>query len=300
MLQNTLDPSAQPRRLRGLLAGPGCLAAPETPDGLLGRMVALAGFETAFVGLLGSALNRLGSPDEGLLTGTELVDNATRAIGASGLPTVVDIGSGFGNPINVRRTVSELVRGGAAAVLLRDAEDPRRHRTSTAPIPAADMAAKLRAARDAAGDTGLVLVAGLEGASSATSMAECARRAAAYREAGADLVHVGTLRTRAQARALAAELQGAPLACSLGPDSEPDTADLAQLGFRLAFFPHCGLLAAVPAIEHTFAELARTGTVGHIRPHIADFRQFTDIAGLPQVQQLEQRYGVPDEQRTTL
>lgn len=287
-------------QLRKRLAARACEVVPETPDGLLARMVALAGFEVAFVGLMGSTLNRLGTPDAGLLTASELVDNALRCIDASGLPTVVDAGTGFGNPINVRRTVSELVRGGAAGVLLRDGEDPRAHRLATRSIPLSEMAAKLRAASDVRGASGLVLIAGIGEALEAPSLSEVASRAARYREAGADLIHLGALRSLARAEALARALPGFALSCSLGSDSEMDAAALGALGFRLAFFPHCGLMAAVPAIEHTFAELARTGTVGHLRPRIADFRQFTDIAGLPQVQALEERYGVPEEQRTTL
>jgi 2-methylisocitrate lyase-like PEP mutase family enzyme len=289
-----------PVRLRALLAAGACHVAPETPDGLMARMVALAGFELAFVGLMGSALNRIGSPDAGLLTATELVDNATRCISASGLATVVDVGSGFGNPVNVLRTVADLVRAGAAGVLLGDGQDPRAHRSATDAISPADMAAKLKAACDARDESQLLIVAGISGAADATSMASIASRAARYRDAGADLIHLGTLRSPARAAALAKELAGIPLACNLAPESSMAAAELGALGFQLAFFPHCGLMAAVPAIEHTFSELARTGTVGHLRPHIADFRRFTDIAGLPDVQQLEARYGVPDEQRTTL
>lgn len=289
--------AAAPARLRDLLADGAYRAVPETPDGLMGRMVARAGFELAFVGLMGTALNRIGSPDAGLLTATELVDNAARCISASGLATVVDAGSGFGNPINVLRTVSELVRAGAAGVMLCDAEDARRHRGATVAIPCADMAAKLAAARDARDQSRLVIVAAISDAATDAPIAAVANRAARYREAGSDMVHLGMLRDPARAAALAKGLAGIPLACSLAADS---TIDAAALGFQLAFFPHCGLMAAVPAIEHTFGELARTGTVGHLRPHIADFRQFTDIAGLPEVQQLEARYGVPDEQRTTL
>jgi 2-methylisocitrate lyase-like PEP mutase family enzyme len=289
-----------PERLRALLAGAGCRAVPEMTDGLMARMVAMAGFEMAFVGLSGSALNRLGSPDAGLLTATELVDNAARCIEISGLATVVDAGTGFGNPINVRRTVGELQRSGAAGVLLTDAEEPRLHRSAAGAIPVEDMLAKLRAARDVRADCELVLMAGIQGAAQASSLAAVAGRARRYGEAGADLIHVGMLRSRSWALALAAELRCLPLCCSLAPDSELDAAELGPLGFRLAFFPHCGLMAAVPAIERTFAELARTGTVGHLRPQIADFRQFTDIAGLPEIQQLEERYGVPEEQRTAL
>lgn len=283
--------------LRELLAQPGvCQLAPETPDGLMARMVALAGFELAFVGLAGSTLNRIGSPDAGLLTVTELVDNATRCIAASGLPTVVDAGTGFGNPMNVLRVVSELARAGAAAVLLYDGEDPRPYRTWATAIAAAEMQAKVKAARDVAGN--LMVIAGIQGG--AHARADLAERVAMYRDAGADLVHVGTVRHRAEAEALVRALPGGPLACNLAPSGELDAHALGLFGFRLALIPHCGLMASVPAIEHTFSELARTGTVGHLRPHIADFRQFTDIAGLPDVQKLEECYGVPDEQRTTL
>jgi 2-methylisocitrate lyase-like PEP mutase family enzyme len=303
MEQNTpLNPDAKStaaERLTRLLIAGHCVLAPETPDGLMARMVALAGFEVAFIGMLGTTLNRIGRPDAGLLTATELVDNAARCIGASGLATVVDAGAGFGNPINVRRTVAELQTAGSAGVLLRDAQTPLAHRSATDSVSIADMAVKIRAACDVRVDPAFVVLAGIEGVQG-SSLEHIAGRAARYRDAGADLIHVGPLRSHAQAEALARQLKGIPLSCTLSPTSEVDANALAPLGFRIAFFPHCGLMASVPAIEHTFAELARTGSVGHLRPHIADFRQFTDVAGLPQVQQLEERYGVPDEQRTAL
>lgn len=296
-LDSDLAPAA---RLRALLALGACQLAPETPDGLMARMVGQAGFALGFVGLAGSALNRIGSPDPGLLTATELVDNAARAIGAGGLPTLVDAGSGFGNPINVRRTVAELVRAGAAGVLLSDAQDPPAHRGALAAVAPAEMVVKLQAACDVRGSSGCVLIAAVGGAAIAGTLDDVVNRAARYREAGADLIHVGMLRSQARAEALAQALGAGALSCSLAPDGDLDARALGGLGYRLALVPHCGLLAAVPAIEHTFAELARTGTVGHLRAQIADFRQFTDIAGLPQVQALEARYGVPEEQRTAL
>lgn len=292
-------PDASATRLRALLGRGECILAPETPDGLMARLVQRAGFEAACVGLLGTALNRIGSPDAGLLTASELVDNAARAIAASGLPTLVDIGAGFGNPINVRRTVAELERCGAAAVLIDDGMVPAAHRHAADAIAPAEMVAKLRAARDALQGPGLVLVAGIQAARTQSPAGEVARRAALYREAGADLVFLAC-DDDARLAALARELQGIPLACRMRAGSGLDAVQLQALGMRLALFPHIGLQAAVPAIEHTFSELQRTGSVGHLRAHIADFRRFTDIAGLPAVQQLEERYGVPDEQRTTL
>src|SRR5690606_29601109 len=107
-----------------------------------------------------------------------------------------------------------------------------------------------------------VLVAGLEQAPQASSLKELAQRARAYREAGADLVYVGAVTTRDRAAALAEALAGVPIACSLTPAPGPDAAELAALGYRIAFVPHVGLMASLHAIEHTFAELARTGTVG--------------------------------------
>ena len=305
MQQNNIDniPDQQIRQvhqLRDLLVKGRCEVAPETPDGLMAKMVAMAGFKVAFVGMMGTTLNRIGMPDAGLLTATELVDNAGRCVAAAGLATVVDAGSGFGNPINVLRTVTELQRIGAQGVLLRDAQDPRTHRTDTGAISIADMASKLKAACDVRADSAWVLIAGIEGVSETSSLDEIISRASRYRDAGADLIYLGTLRSHAHVHALAKALDGLPLACSLTVDSQIDVGQLGPLGFQLALFPHCGLMAAIPAIEHTFAELARTGTVGHLRPHIANFQAFTDIAGLAQVQQLEQRYGVPEEQRTTL
>lgn len=298
-MQNGFPVSTIDRRqaLAALLGRDVCHVAPDTPDGLMARMVAQAGFDLAYVSQIGTALNRLGSLDGGLLTASELVDSAGRCIAASGLPTLVDVGSGFGNPINVLRTVGELERAGVAGVILDDAEDPRRHRRSRATIPVADMEAKLKAARDAGG-RGMVLVARVLDVEDAG--ADVSVRAARYRDAGADLIHVGTVGRRDAVERIARRLSGIALACDLSTTSALDAGALAPLGFRLALAPLCGVMAAIPPIENTFEELARTGTVGPLRSRIADFRRFTDIAGLPAVQKLELRYGVPDEQRTAL
>ncbi|RYY67756.1 MAG: carboxyvinyl-carboxyphosphonate phosphorylmutase, partial [Comamonadaceae bacterium] len=195
--------------MRALLATGACVVAPETPDGLLARMVAQAGFDVAYVGLQGTALNRIGSADASLLTATEAVDNAARCIGVSGLPTVVDTGSGFGNAMNVRRTVDELERAGAAAVLLRDDADVAGYRQAAAPVPPGEMAAKLKAACDARRDAGLLVVAGIT-----CGAPDLAARVAACRDAGADLIHVGTVASGAQAAGMARALAGHTLCCS--------------------------------------------------------------------------------------
>ncbi|RYY58698.1 MAG: isocitrate lyase/PEP mutase family protein, partial [Comamonadaceae bacterium] len=203
---STWDAPAPRTVLRQLLAPGSCLIAPETPDGMLARMVALAGFDVAYVGMRGTALNRIGSADADLLTATELIDNAARCIRTSGLPTLVDAGAGFGNAMNVRRTVEDLERAGAAGILLRDHADVPAYRQVARPLAPEEMAAKLRAACDARRDSGLLVVAGLS-----PHAPDGAERLSRYQDAGADLIHVGVIRDRAQAEALVGGIAGQPL-----------------------------------------------------------------------------------------
>lgn len=249
-------------RLRRLLQGPGCVPAPEAADGLTARLVARAGFEAVYVSGAGTSLNRLGASGAGLLTATEMADNAGRIVDACGLAVVADAGNGYGNPINVRRTVRDFEKAGVAALHLQDDG-----------LPAAEMVAKLRSACDARRDPDLVLIA----------RTRAPERARAYHEAGADMIFLE-----------AAAPIDLPLVCIV-PAGAPVPADC-----KLALHINLAVLAAIPRIEYMLAELKTRGGIGHLRGQMADFAEFTDIAGIAEIQDLEGRYGVPEEQRTKL
>lgn len=291
-------------RLRALLARPGCVVAPGVADAFAARLVALEGFEAIYMTGFGTSLTRLGLPDVGLLTASEMVDNAYRIADASGLPLVADADTGYGNPINTRRTIRDYEKAGVAGVHIEDQAWPKRcgHLAGKRVIPTAEMVAKIKAACDARRDPDFVVIARCD-AIAIEGLEAALERGERYREAGADMLFIEAPVGRAEVEKVAARFQGVPLLYNMAasgktPDLPAD--ELGRLGFRLAIYPNWLLLAAIPAMQNLLKELKRTGSIAHMRDKVATFKQFTDIAGLPEIQQLEERYGVPEDQRASL
>ncbi len=292
------------RRLRALLGENRCIIAPGVADALAARLVALEGFDAIYMTGFGTSLTRLGMPDVGLLTASEMVDNASRIADASGLPLVADADTGYGNPINVRRTIRDYEKAGVAGVHIEDQVWPKRcgHLAGKRVIPATEMVAKIKAACDARRDPDFVIIARTD-AIAVEGLEAALERGERCREAGADMLFIEAPVGRAEVERVASRFKGVPLLYNMAasgktPDLRAD--ELGRLGFRLAIYPNWVILAAIPAMQHLLRELKRTGGVAHLRDKVATFKQFTDIAGLPEIQQLEERYGVPEDQRASL
>jgi 2-methylisocitrate lyase-like PEP mutase family enzyme len=291
-------------RLRRLLERPVCTIAPGVADALAARLVAREGFDAVYMTGFGTSLTRLGMPDVGLLTATEMIDNAGRIADASGLPVIADADTGYGNPINTRRTVRDYEKAGVAAVHIEDQVWPKRcgHLAGKRVIPAAEMVAKIKAACDARHDPDFLVIARCD-AIAVEGLEAALARGARYREAGADMLFIEAPVGRVEVERVAQHFKGVPLLYNMAasgktPDLPAD--ELGRLGFKLAIYPNWIILAAIPAMQGLLQELKRTGSIAHLRNKVATFTQFTDIAGLPEIQQLEERYGVPDDQRAGL
>jgi 2-methylisocitrate lyase-like PEP mutase family enzyme len=291
-------------RLRALIARPGCIVAPGVADALAARLVALEDFEAVYMTGFGTSLTRLGAPDVGLLTATEMVDNASRIADASGLPVIADADTGYGNPINMRRTVRDYEKAGVAGVHVEDQVWPKRcgHLAGKRVIPAAEMVAKIRAACDARVDADFVIIARCD-AIAVEGLESALERGEQYREAGADMLFIEAPVGRAEVERVAGHFKGVPLLYNMAasgktPDLPAD--ELGRLGFKLAIYPNWIILAAIPAMRAMLRELKAKGSIADIRGKVADFKEFTEIAGLPEIQELEARYGVPEDQRAGL
>ncbi len=291
-------------RLRALLNEGRCVVAPGVADALAARLVAREGFEAVYMTGFGTSLTRLGMPDVGLLTATEMVDNAGRIADASGLPTVADADTGYGNPINTRRTIRDYEKAGVAGVHLEDQAWPKRcgHLAGKRVIPTTEMVAKIKAACDARTDPDFVIITRTD-AIAVEGIEAALERGSRYREAGADMLFIEAPVGREQVERVARHFKGVPLLYNMAASGKtPDlpAAELGPLGFRLAIYPNWVILAAIPAMQQLLGELKRTGSIAHLRDKVATFKQFTDIAGLPEIQELEARYGVPEDQRAAL
>jgi len=291
-------------QLRVLLAQPGCVIAPGVADALAARLVKLEGFQAVYMTGFGTSLTRLGMPDVGLLTASEMIDNASRIVDASELPVIADADTGYGNPINTRRTIRDYEKAGVAGVHIEDQAWPKRcgHLAGKRVIPASEMVAKIKAACDARRDKDFVLIARTD-AIAVEGMDRALERAEQYREAGADVLFIEAPIGLEQVEIICQRFKGVPLLYNMAASGKtPDLGaeELGRLGFKLSIYPNWLLLAAIPAMQQLLRELQRTGSIAHLRDQVATFKTFTEIAGLPQIQAWESLYGVPDDERASL
>ena len=285
-----------PSRLRAQLAGTEPVLAPGAFDTLSARIVAAAGFPAVYMTGFGSSAALLGRPDVGLLTQTEMVDNARRIAQAVGIPVIADADTGYGNPLNVIRTVREYERAGVAAIHLEDQITPKKcgHMERKQLIAADEMVAKLRAAVAARQSPDFVLIARTD-ARAVEGLPAALDRAERYREAGADVLFVEAPQSEDEVAAVAERLAGTPLLFNWaeGGKTPPLSFErLRALGFRLIIFPSSLLLAATRAMRAAAAQIREAGSPLPLLPTLPTFREFTDFIGLPEVGELERRFGV--------
>jgi 2-methylisocitrate lyase-like PEP mutase family enzyme len=291
-------------RLKSLISQSRCVIAPGVADALAARLVAREGFDVVYMTGFGTSITRLGEPDVGLLTATEMIDNATRIVDASGLPVVADADTGYGNAINVRRTIRDYERAGVAGVHLEDQVWPKRcgHLAGKRVIPTNEMVAKIKSACDARHDRDFVIIARCD-AIAMEGLEAALERGDRYREAGADMLFIEAPVGRDAVETVSKRFQGVPLLYNMAasgktPDLPAD--ELGKLGFRLAIYPNWIILAAIPAMQQMLRHLKRGGGISDMREKAATFKEFTEIAGLPEIMKLEEKYGVPEDQRASL
>jgi 2-methylisocitrate lyase-like PEP mutase family enzyme len=291
-------PSPTSRRLRELIdrspeAGP--VVVPGAYDALSARLIELAGFAAVYMTGFGASASLLGRPDIGLLTGAEMAAQARRIVAAVDVPVVADADTGYGNAINVARTVAMYEQAGVAAIQLEDQVSPKRcgHMSGKSVVTPDEMVGKLRAAVDARRDPDVVLIARTD-AIAVEGVEAALERARAYREAGADALFVEAPTSEAEIEEVAAELADEmPLVFNWieGGRTPPLSLQrIAELGFALVLFPIGALLAATAGVRSLLAEVAAAGTPASALPRLPGFDEFTDLLGLPEVRELERRY----------
>lgn len=280
-------------RLRQLLVGDEPVLAPGAYDVLSARLVELAGFPAVYMTGFGTAASYLGRPDVGLLS-TEMVDQARRIAAAVGVPVIADADTGYGNPLNVIRTVHEYERAGVSALHLEDQEAPKKcgHIEGKRLISPADMVAKVDAAVKARSDPDLVLIARTD-ARAVEGLQSALDRARRYRDAGADVLFVEAPESEEEIETIAEELSGIPLLFNWaeGGRTPPISLErLAGLGFRLVIFPVSALLAATRAVQEVMSLIQAAGTPIEAMDRLLDFDHFLEFIGLPEIRELERRF----------
>ena len=284
-------------RLRELLVQRGLLVAPGAYDALSARLIAQAGFPAVYMTGFGTAASVLGQPDVGLLTMSEMVSRAAALAAVVGdRPLIADADTGYGNPINVRRTVREYERAGVAAIHIEDQVWPKKcgHMEGKQVIPVDEMVQKIRAAVDARQDPDFVIIARTD-ANAVYGLEDALRRGRAYREAGADVIFIEAPRSIEELRAIAQAFPDVPLLYNWAESGKTPLLPLEEihaLGFKLVIFPVSMLFAATHSMLELLELLKRGETPSAYAEHMVTFSQFTQNIGLPEIQELERHYGV--------
>ena len=283
-------------RLRALLESREMIVAPGAFDPLSARLVEEAGFPAVYMTGFGTSAALIGRPDVGLLTMTEMAGNAGRIAACVHIPVIADADTGYGNPLNVIRTVGAYEAAGVAGIHIEDQVAPKKcgHLEGKLVIPAEEMAEKVRAAVEARTQPEFVIIARTD-ARAVEGLERSLERGRMYREAGADVLFIEALTSEAEAEEAVRALPGVPLLFNWaeGGKTPPISLDrVKELGYRIVIFPVSTLLAATGAMRRILQEIARAGTPAAAMQELPTFAEFVDFIGLPQVQQAEQRYAV--------
>jgi 2-methylisocitrate lyase-like PEP mutase family enzyme len=279
--------------LRERLSRPPLLLAPGVYDALTALLAEQAGFEAVYLSGANIAYTRLGRPDIGLVTAGELADALENIRERVSIPVIVDADTGFGNALNVARTVRQLERAGAAMIQLEDQVTPKRcgHLDGKALVPADEMTGKLRAALDARSSA---LVMARTDAIAVEGLEKALERAERYREAGVDVLFIEAPRTLEEMKAVAQRFSArVPLLANMvegGKTPLLDAKRLEELGYRLAIFPGGLARCLAFAAQEYFAALKRDGTTAAMKARMLDFQGLNRVIGTPQMLELGKRY----------
>jgi carboxyvinyl-carboxyphosphonate phosphorylmutase len=279
------------QKLKELLAGPEIIIAGGVYDGLSAKLVQEAGFRCAYMTGYGTAASVLGAPDYGLLTMTEMVNQAKNLSGALSIPMIADADTGYGNPLNVRRTVMEYENAGAAAIQLEDQVFPKRcgHMEGKAVIPMAEHCKKIEIAADTRKEA---LIIARTDSRAPLGLDEAIKRANAYVEAGADIIFIDAPQSKDELKIIAQKVK-APLLVNMTEGGKTPILkgeELQEIGFKIAIYPCITVFAAAKAMKEVLADLKRDGTSANILHKLDNFHDFNRSVGLPFYGDLEKKY----------
>jgi 2-methylisocitrate lyase-like PEP mutase family enzyme len=277
---------------RRLTAGAGLLI-PGAPNALTARIIEAAGFAAVYVTGAGLANSYLGAPDLGLTTVTEVADHVAAIREAVSVPLIVDADTGFGNALNMRRTVRLLERAGASAIQIEDQVFPKRcgHFDGKEVIPTPEMVGKIKAAADARDDSGLMIVARTD-ARATEGMDRALDRARAYAEAGADALFVEAPQSLDELRRIPLAVPGIHLANMVFGGKTPllPREELAAIGFAGILYANAALQAAMLAMKEAMAHLNAHGSLAGAEDRLISFTERQRLVDFDRFEALESRY----------
>ena len=278
------------QRLRDLLAQPGLEVMPCCFDALSAKLIERAGFPVTFMSGFAVSVARLGLPDAGLISYAEMADQGRNICDAVEIPVIGDGDTGYGNPLNVKRTVQGYARAGFACIMIEDQVAPKRcgHTRGKQTVPREEALIRLRAALDARDEGAEILVMARTDARATEGFEEALARARAFRALGADITFLEAPQSEAEMRRYCAEVEGPKMANLVEQGDTPllPPAELAAIGYKLAAYPLTLQLAALKAMTETL-DAMKDGA----RPQrLAGFAELQAVAGFPEYFAAEKAY----------
>ena len=288
-MTQTISPA---QRLRALIAETdGPLVMPCCFDGLSAHLIEAAGFPLTFMSGYAVSAARLGLPDAGLISYGEIVDQGRNICAAVSIPVIGDADTGYGNAVNVKRSVRGYAQGGFAAIMLEDQVWPKRcgHTKGKQVVGRDEAVARVRAAADARDEGADILILARTDARATHGLDEALARAAAFKEAGADILFVEAPQTEAEMARVCAEVPGAHMANMVEDGATPflPPERLDALGYRIVAYPVTLLRAAIKAMAASLDDIK----AGH-HPHerLIDFAELCRVVGFEEYYAEEARY----------
>ncbi len=278
-------------RLNGLLSEKKLVVAPGAYDALTAKLIEGAEFEAVYMTGFGTAAAMLGLPDIGLLTMTEMLNNVRAIADAVQIPLIADADTGYGNPVNVTRTVKEFEKAGAAAIHIEDQVWPKRcgHMTGKQVIPKDEMAAKIRAAVDSRKSGDFLIIARTD-ALAVEGWEATIDRGHSYVEAGADIIFVEAPETVEQMEQIP-KLFAVPCLINMAPRTPSLPGEqLEKMGYAIAIYPALCLAATIRANLDSLRQLKGAGQPADFGDFLEAFMEFNQFIGVPKYNELEQKY----------
>ena len=279
--------------LRQMMTGKQIVVAPGAHDALTAKIIEQGGISAVYMTGYGQAASHLGKPDVGLLTLTEMVARASNIVEAVNVPVIADADTGFGNAVNVMRTLREYEKAGVAAIQLEDQVAPKKcgHMTGRQVVSKEEMVGKIKAAADVRTDPDLMIIARTD-ARTVHGIGEALERAKAYEEAGADILFIESPESVEEMKQITTSFKVPVLANMVEGGRTPflPVQDLQGLGYDLVIFPTASTYLVTKALTRLMTVLKDTGTTASLIPEMITFEEFNDLIGLTKIREIESIY----------
>ena len=282
-----------PQKIRELFATKKTIIAPGAHDMLTAKIIGKLGFDAVYMTGYGQSASHLGKPDVGLMTMSEMVARAANMVECSGVPVVADADTGFGNAVNVMRTVREYEKAGVAVIQLEDQVMPKKcgHMIGREVVSMEEMVGKIKAACDAR--QGDMMIMARTDARTVHGIDVALERAHAYKEAGADIIFVESPESEAEMRRINEELPGVLTLANMveGGRTPKFTYDKqSDFGYNLVIYPTASVYVTTKAMVDLWEGLKADKTTETMMDRMIDFPKFNEIIGLPEIRAIEANY----------